>query len=263
MWSNIKSFTTEVLETAKDIKAHIKEVTAVDFKEEGDSEREHALQEISDHHLYQLNSDNQRLRADLQRAEETYRRDVEHLSETINDMRGQLTAQSELLKAKEAEVDWASQSYITQVQDLVKTKNRLQTDLTEALEETKELPALREEARRLAQDLEESKRQAEAARMRVEEEEVKVKALRTELEKWQREEHIDRGFFLQFLEMYHKNIANFRIREEMLQSLVTSLALSPAEQERLGIEPKAPALKLPAGLQASLFDSFKQFLLEE
>lgn len=262
MWSNIKSFTSEVFETAKDIKAHIKEVTAVDFSDMEDSQREQALQAISDHHLSQLNSDNQRLRADLQRAEDTYRRDVEHLSDTINDLRSQLTAQTELLKAKEAEVDWASQSYRAQVQDLVKAKNTLQTDLAEALEDAKELPALREEVRGLAKALEDCRKRAETTQLRLEEEEMKGKALRTELEKWQREEHIDRGFFLQFLEMYHKNIANFRIREEMLQSLVTSLALSPAEQERLGIEARAPAMKLPAGLQASLFDSFKQFLID-
>ena len=264
MWSNIKLFTTEVLETAKDLKAHIQEVTAAEELGEDKQEvRDKALREISDHQLQELVTENHRLKTDLLRAEETYRRDVEHLSVTINDLRSQLASQSQLLKAKEAEADWASQTYTAQVQDLIKAKNRVQTDLMDALEDAKELPRLRELVSNLTSDLEKWKQEAELLENRLQTEEIKTNALREELEKNQHEEHIDRGFFVQFLEMYTKNLTNFHIRQEMLQSLVTSLALSPSEQDRLGIEPKSSCPQLPVNLQPSIFDSFKQFLLDD
>lgn len=262
MWGNFKSFASEALETAKDLKAHIHEITTEDSAET-EAERSILLKNFSEDQLSALHDQVQRLTSELQHAKALYNDDISRLSAIITDLRAQLQAQAQLLKAKEGEVDWITQSYQAQLQELVRAKSLLQTEIAQLLEDSKQSQMLADEGKKTAGEVECLRQELSAVREELESERFRGKQIAEELEKERshQEEHIDRAFFLQFIEMYNRNLANFRIREEMLESLISQLALSPQEQERLGIEPKPPEAKLPASLQSGLLDSFKQFLL--
>ncbi|CAG9321212.1 unnamed protein product [Blepharisma stoltei] len=280
MWKNFKSIATEAIEAARDIREHIVDVTSGDVISEPPItvEEEHVADtDIENPYKFRAIHAEQQLEKallekskfikqheDLKKAFEEEKSLWESEKQSLTEI---ICSQDIALSSKDREMEWQSQHYESQIQELTRAKNKAFRELESSSSTNASIEKLVEEKSKLKEkiDLYEDT----IAKLKKTNDDLRNDVSDLKL-KWEDEKKLDddrisRAFFIQFLSSFNRNIGDFQARKDMLASLVGILQLTNEEKEMLGIENKSKQ-KIPIesterfDTDFSLLDKFTSFL---
>lgn len=252
MWNKISSIANEAIVAAKDIKQHIAEVTNEDMQ------IEETVESTGNEYFDNLAKENSLLRQDLK--ELTTKFDTETRLLTQENIK--LVETVKVLEAALAEKDkeslWEAENYQQELQEILKSKNKVQRELEKV---TDELISVKNSVNKSSLLLEE----VEKLKNQVKNLQVEKKVLVEEKEEWKKryenytradEDKVSRSFFIQFVSAYSKNIYNQEERKNMIGSLASILHLTSEERSVLCEE----EVESEASADGTLFEKFNKFL---
>ena len=263
MWSNFKNIANEAIEAAIDIKQHIAEVTTNEV--EACDDIEIIKEEYSDEFIESVIQDLKSLKAQNKDLEEKYLYEKNSWNNEKTKFEEIIRTLESAVSEKDKEIEWEAKNYQNQMQELIKSKNRLQRELNKLSEELITLKSANDESFYLSEKIEGLENSISMI-------ELEKKEIIEEKNEWKQkydnflkneEDKVSRSFFIQFLSTLNRNFDNPQEKQELLESLSKTLLLTTDEKFLLGIEPKSrlkPEEKLTNEEEISLFDTFTNFL---
>lgn len=254
MWNKISNIANEAIVAAKDIKQHIAEVTNDDSQIE-----EESIENTGNEHFDNLAKENSQLKQKLQELASSFDAEQKHFTHENQKLSETVKILEAALVEKDKESLWEAENYQQELQEILKSKNKVQRELEKVTDEFLSVKNSINKSNFLLDEVEKLKSQLKKLQ-------GEKNDLVEEKEEWKKryenytradEDKVSRSFFIQFVSGYSRNIYNPQERMIMINSLANVLHLTCEEKNALCLE---SVEKEEGPGDSSLFDKFNKFL---
>lgn len=237
MWTNFRSLASATLETASDIKQHLKEITAGEYDSDRSEEEEEEQSDVealklrvahAEGHIEKVYSALTTARREKEELQTKVQLDLETKNARITALEAEVLELRHDLEDRQAQVEELSSHYEDKLQLLLREKSAL-------LHKTQQIPASNHEVKELQELLAKAEQKAEQYAAKTEELQRQFDLIQERLHeaKTQSLNSLDRSFLIHFIGNWYKSPA--LDQQEMLTSLNSLLKLTPEEQSVLGL----------------------------
>jgi chromosome segregation ATPase len=241
MWTNFRTLASGALETASDIKQHIKEIAAGEYDSEHSEEEENDVEALrlrvahSEGHLEKVYATYQQTKKDKEELQVTFQRELKEKEAKIAALDAEVRQLRQELESKETQVEELSAHYEEELQMLLREKSSL-------VHRTQQFSAVTHESKDLQELLATAELKAEQQTLQTEELQRQLELMQERLVEAENRSHdsLDRSFLIHFIGNWYKSPA--RVQSEMLTSLDSLLKLTEEERSVLGLKVKSEGL---------------------
>lgn len=248
MWNKLSNIANEAIVAAKDIKQHIAEVTTDEFEPKSDPETEHDI-------LDSLAKENSLLKAKIKEMIEENEQGKKKLVNENKRLAEMVKVLENALAEKEKESSWEAENYQRELQEVIKSKNKVQREVERLTEELITVKSSINNEDYLVGEVEKAKDKIKALELKVADAQEEKNEWRKRYENYSKAEQdkVSRTFFIEFLADYSKVVLDPIEKEKLMQSLIDILHLTRDEMKTLSLTKEDDK-------EFTLFDKFNKFL---